>query len=77
VHIIPRIYELLPSSGVVKVWSTEDAKLIQTLEGPGGSVDWLTWHPKGDVLLAGSEDFTLWMWLAQTGACMQVWLSQL
>jgi hypothetical protein len=26
----------------------------------------------GDVVLAGSEDFTLWMWLAQSGNCMQV-----
>lgn len=35
-------------------------------------MDWMSWHPKGDVVLAGSEDFTMWMWLAQTGACMQV-----
>jgi hypothetical protein len=26
----------------------------------------------GDVILAGSEDFTMWMWLAQSGNCMQV-----
>jgi ribosome assembly protein SQT1 len=32
----------------------------------------VAWHPKGDVVLAGSEDFTLWMWLAQSGNCMQV-----
>lgn len=54
------------------MWNTETGSLIQTLEGPGGSVDWVTWHPKGDVVLAGSEDFTLWMWLAQSGSCMQV-----
>ena len=54
------------------MWGTGDGQLKQTLEGPGGSVDWLSWHPKGDVVLAGSEDFTMWMWLAQTGACMQV-----
>ena len=44
----------------------------QTLEGPGEEVLWLSWHPKGHVVLAGSGDFTAWMWLAQSGTCMQV-----
>ena len=30
------------------------------------------WHPKGNVVLAGSDDMTMWMWLALTGAYMQV-----
>ena len=46
--------------------------LAQALEGPGEEVLWVAWHPKGQVVLAGSADFTAWMWLAQTGACMQV-----
>ena len=54
------------------MWDPSDGRLLQTLEGPGGSVDWVKWHPKGNVVLAGSEDFTMWMWLAQTGSCMQV-----
>ena len=45
--------------------------LKRTLEGPS-DVDWLAWHNKGNVLLAGSSDGTVWMWLAATGACMQV-----
>ena len=49
-----------------------DGRLVQLLEGPGEGLEWLTWHPRGDVLLAGSEDFTMWMWLAQSGNCMQV-----
>jgi len=57
---------------VVKVWSTADGALVKTLEGPGGGCEWVKWHPKGDVVLAGSEDFTMWMWLAQSGTCMQV-----
>lgn len=56
----------------VRVWRVSDGACVQTLEGPGDGVEWLTWHPKGDVVLAGSEDFTLWMWLAQSGNCMQV-----
>lgn len=35
-------------------------------------MEWVVWHPKGDVVLAGSEDFTMWMWLAASGQCMQV-----
>ena len=34
-------------------------------------MEWLAWHPRGDVLLAGSEDFTAWMWNASLGTCMQ------
>jgi WD40 repeat protein len=56
----------------VRVWRVSDGSCVQTLEGPGDGVEWVTWHPKGDVVLAGSEDFTLWMWLAQSGNCMQV-----
>uniref|UniRef100_A0A7R9VPV1 Anaphase-promoting complex subunit 4 WD40 domain-containing protein n=1 Tax=Chlamydomonas euryale TaxID=1486919 RepID=A0A7R9VPV1_9CHLO len=58
--------------GIVKVWNTADGSLMRSLDGPGGSVDWVRWHPKGDVVLAGSEDFTMWMWLAQSGQFMQV-----
>jgi len=45
---------------------------VQTLEGPEGSIEWVRWHPKGNVLLAGSDDMTMWMWLALTGTYMQV-----
>ena len=41
-------------------------------EGPGGGLEWVRWHPKGNVLLAGSEDFTAWMWNAGDGSLMQV-----
>ena len=57
--------------GLVKVWDAQDGTFKRTLEGPS-DVDWLTWHSKGNVLLAGSSDGTVWMWLAATGACMQV-----
>ena len=45
------------------------------LEGPGGGVDWLQWHPRGFVLLAGSEDYTAWLWNVSDGSCMQVHVS--
>ncbi len=63
---------LTPSAGRVFVWDAASAEQRQGLEGPGEAVNWLQWHPRGNVLLAGSEDFTAWLWNAQTGACMHV-----
>lgn len=45
--------------------------VLRALEGSGGGLEWLQWHPRGHVLLAGSEDFTAWLWNADDGACMQ------
>lgn len=33
---------------------------------------WLKWHPKGSVLLAGSNDTTVWLWQLPSGNTMQV-----
>ena len=63
---------LLPSSGQVRIWSSQDASCSHTLDGPSSGIEWLSWHPRGDVLVAGSEDFTAWMWNASSGAVMQV-----
>ena len=63
---------MTPSAGRVFVWDAASAEQRQGLEGPGEAVNWLQWHPRGNVLLAGSEDFTAWLWNAQTGACMHV-----
>lgn len=32
----------------------------------GSSTQWLRWHPKGPVLLAGSNDSTVWLWQRKT-----------
>jgi len=61
--------------GSVKVWKcTEGAmgELFQTLEGPSKEVEWMAWHPKGHVIIAGSLDCTAWMWWVPTGKVMQV-----
>ena len=66
---------LLASGGMdgrVKLWDVASGRCQHTLEGPGEAVEWVAWHPKGNVVLAGAADFTAWMWLATTGACMQV-----
>jgi len=57
--------------GLVKIWSKEGV-LLKTLEGPTEALTWICWHPRGDVILAGSADFSSWMWNAQSGVCMQV-----
>ena len=59
-------------TGRVGIWDTSTGQCKHMLEGPGGSIEWAQWHPKGDVILAGSDDFTAWLWNAQTGTCMQV-----
>ena len=59
-------------SGKVGIWDTATGQCKHMLEGPDGSIEWAQWHPKGDVILAGSDDFTAWLWNAQTGTCMQV-----
>ena len=48
--------------GRVCVFDGRDGELRHTLEGPGGGIEWVEWHPRGRVCLAGSEDFTAWMW---------------
>ena len=67
---------LLASAGLdgkALVWRVADPVAAPLeLEGPGGGLEWVRWHPKGDVVLAGSEDFTAWMWNARDGALMQV-----
>jgi hypothetical protein len=68
--------------GVVRVWLVPSADAapadsstpVATLDGPGGDILFLAWHPLGDVLLAGSTDSTVWMWSVgeKSSSCMQV-----
>lgn len=32
----------------------------------------MEWHSRGHLVLAGSEDFTAWLWNADSAACMAV-----
>ncbi|KIJ51093.1 hypothetical protein M422DRAFT_245071, partial [Sphaerobolus stellatus SS14] len=50
-------------------WKTWE--FLTELTGPD-EVVWLKWHPKGAVLLAGSNDATVWMWQLPSGNTMQV-----
>jgi len=56
----------------VRIWLPETGELLHTLEGPSKEVEWITWHPKGHAILAGSADTMAWMWWAPTGKLMQI-----
>jgi len=58
--------------GTVRVWTPENGTLLHGLEGPSKEVEWISWHPKGHALLAGSADTMAWMWWAPTGKLMQI-----
>lgn len=47
-------------------------KIDRTLPPGPTDVEWLAWHPLGNVFSVGSTDGTVWMYLAKTGAVMQV-----
>jgi len=46
-------------------------EFLTELQGPD-EVMFLRWHPKGNALLAGSNDSTLWLWQLPSGNIMQV-----
>ncbi|KAJ7104150.1 ribosome biogenesis protein Sqt1 [Mycena belliarum] len=63
--------------GKIRIWRRVGKENYRTwefltqLEGPD-EVMFLRWHPKGSVLLAGSNDSTLWLWQLPSGSTMQV-----
>eukprot|EP01113_Clastostelium_recurvatum_P034708 TRINITY_DN4742_c0_g1_i2.p1 TRINITY_DN4742_c0_g1~~TRINITY_DN4742_c0_g1_i2.p1 ORF type:complete len:409 (-),score=107.87 TRINITY_DN4742_c0_g1_i2:95-1321(-) len=46
----------------VKIWDVESTALVDTLEGPGGGLEWIDWHPRGHVVLGGAEDGSCFLW---------------
>lgn len=63
--------------GKVRIWrrvGTVDFRnweFLTELQGPD-EVIWLRWHPRGTILLAGSNDSTVWLWQLPSGNTMQV-----
>ncbi|KAJ2867774.1 60S ribosomal subunit assembly or modification protein [Coemansia erecta] len=58
--------------GKINVYKTTDYSRCATLEGPE-EVQWIEWHPKGNVLLAGGAgDGSMWMWSLPGGDFMNV-----
>lgn len=44
------------------------------LEGPADTINFLSWHPRGPVLLAGSADRTSYMWNAPKGTFLMAFV---
>ncbi|KAJ3047704.1 hypothetical protein HK097_011286 [Rhizophlyctis rosea] len=57
--------------GKVIVHNVSNGQHVVTLEGPT-EITWLEWHPRGPIVLVGSEDATIWMWQVPSGNCMGV-----
>lgn len=57
--------------GLIRIWKVPTAEFVTVLEA-GSEVMWISWHPKGLVLLAGTSDSTLWMWSLPRGDVMYV-----
>ncbi len=58
-------------NGAISVMFLQGAQAPQSvLDGPSEAVTFLSWHPRGPVLLAGSEDKTAYMWNASKGLFM-------
>ncbi|GAA5826715.1 hypothetical protein JCM11251_002866 [Rhodosporidiobolus azoricus] len=56
-------------------WEECGWELAVALEGPdevNGEAQWIDWHPKGNVLLAGGADGTVWVWNLPKGDTMHV-----
>uniref|UniRef100_A0A672G4F0 Angio-associated migratory cell protein n=1 Tax=Salarias fasciatus TaxID=181472 RepID=A0A672G4F0_SALFA len=54
-------------SGLIKVWKVEAKEEIWSFEV--GDLEWLEWHPCAPVLLAGTNDGSVWMWKIPAGDC--------
>ncbi|WVQ95588.1 hypothetical protein IAU59_002685 [Kwoniella sp. CBS 9459] len=60
-----------PQDGPATVDEWKDWEFLTSLE-TGSEITWLQWHPKGNVLAAGCEDATVWMWNLPSGNTLTV-----
>ncbi len=62
-------------NGTISVMFMQGATAPQSvLDGPSEAVTFLAWHPRGPVLLAGSEDKSVYMWNASKGHFMMAFV---
>ena len=65
--------EWIATGGMDGVVVVKNKATEMKLEGPGSDIEWVAWHPKHNILLAGSADTTVWMFnIAEEGAMMGV-----
>ena len=56
-------------NGIVKVYS--GTELVCDLDC-GGDLSWIDWHPRGNLLMAGEENGSIWVWNVPKGDCLFV-----
>ncbi|KAJ2788915.1 60S ribosomal subunit assembly or modification protein [Coemansia guatemalensis] len=57
--------------GKVNVYNVNTREKCAALEGPD-EIQWICWHPRGNVLLSGANDASMWMWSLPGGDFMNV-----
>jgi WD40 repeat protein len=67
--------KLMATAGMnnqIRIWNTEnDFELKCALEdGPTDDLNYMEWHPKGNVIITGGKDKLIWMFNAQNGQFM-------
>jgi len=62
------------TDGTARTWETDSGKILQTLVGPGGSVDAVTWAPDGKSLASSMANYwtidQIRLWDAESGRLM-------
>nr|KAF6352853.1 angio associated migratory cell protein [Pipistrellus kuhlii] len=54
-------------SGLLKVWQVDTKEEVWSFEA--GDLEWMEWHPRAPILLAGTADGNTWMWKVPNGDC--------
>ena len=59
--------------GMLKIFDAYTGQLLAEFDGPQ-DIEWAQWHTKGNAIIAGSNDGTIWMWVVMDGSwrCAQV-----
>ena len=58
------------SSGALKIWDLEAARLVRTLTGHKAGLKSVDFHPYGDFLASGSTDTNLKLWDIRRKGCI-------
>ncbi len=59
---LPSLFPSTPTPTLFQVWDASTGAKLHSLEGPSGEIEWLQWHSRGNALLAGASDGTVWLW---------------
>eukprot|EP00331_Platyophrya_macrostoma_P021920 CAMPEP_0176437076 /NCGR_PEP_ID=MMETSP0127-20121128/18391_1 /TAXON_ID=938130 /ORGANISM="Platyophrya macrostoma, Strain WH" /LENGTH=363 /DNA_ID=CAMNT_0017820603 /DNA_START=142 /DNA_END=1233 /DNA_ORIENTATION=+ len=58
--------------GEIIVWDYLLGQKKFNLDGPTSDISFLEWHNKGNVIVAGSTDNSIWLWNGNNGAFLNV-----